>query len=155
MRKLVSRRFRRSVRPGFTSENPARYLRALKEPPNGPDIRQGRIGLPTGSARLAEGEPDARDRGPDQGRPERLHAQGAAGRLAEAPGREGLAVHRLAQGIRRPGLQHDPEVYLRDGDGPGGRARYLALRPQDVCAGDHEIRLARAEGEAPAADAEF
>src|ERR1700729_3669398 len=103
MRKSASRRFRRSVRPGFTSENPARYLRGLKESPNGPDIRQGRTGLPAGSARLAEGEPDARDRGRDEGRPERLHAQGAADRLAEAPGEKGLAVHGLAQGIRRPG----------------------------------------------------
>ena len=58
-----------------------------------------------------------------EGRPERLHAQGAADRLAEAPGEEGLAVHRLAQGIRRAGLHHDAEVHLRDGDGEGGRAR--------------------------------
>src|SRR5258708_33433367 len=101
MRKSVSRRFRRSVRLGFTSENPARYLRALKEPPNGPDVRQGRTGLPAGSARLAEGEPDARDRGRDEGRPERLHAQGAAGRPAEEPCPEGLAVPRLGPVRRR------------------------------------------------------
>src|SRR5258705_7573315 len=119
MGKSVPRRFRRSVRPGFTSENPARYLRALKEPPNGPDIRQARTGLPAGSARLAEGEPEARDRGRDEGRPERLHAEGAAGRLAEALGQEGLAVHGLAQGIRRARPLHEAEVQLRDWKGEG------------------------------------
>ena len=36
-----------------------------------------------------------------------------------------------------------------------GRSRHLAVRPQDVRAGDHEVRLARAEGAAPAADAQL
>ncbi len=59
------------------------------------------------------------------------------------------------QGIRRAGFHHDAEVHLRDGDGQGGRARHLAVRPQDVRAGDHEIRFGRAEGTPPAADAEL
>ena len=54
-----------------------------------------------------------------------------------------------------PGFTHDAEVHLRDGDGEGGRAGHLAVRPQDVRAGDHEIRLGRAEGAPPAADAEL
>src|SRR5579883_199415 len=62
---------------------------------------------------------------------------------------------RLAEGVRRPGLHHDAEVHLRDGDGEGRRARHLAVRAQDVRAGDHEIRLGRAEEAASAADAEL
>src|SRR5262249_61376213 len=63
----------------------------LRGAPDGSDVRQGRAGLPAGSARLAEGEPDARDRGRAEGRAQRLHAQGTAGRLAEAAGQDGLA----------------------------------------------------------------
>ncbi len=130
----------------FTGWNRARYLRHLQGAPNGPEFRQRGNRLPAGSSRLAEGEPDARDHGRDQGRPECLHAERAPDRLAEAPGEEGLAVHRLAQGIRRPGLHHDAEVHIRDGDGQGACARHVAIRAQDVRAGDHEVWLGRAEG---------
>src|SRR6185503_4109558 len=52
----------------LSSPTVARYFRRPKEPEDGSDIRHGRARVPAGSARLAEGQPDARDHGRDQGR---------------------------------------------------------------------------------------
>ncbi len=54
-----------------------------------------------------------------------------------------------------PGFTTTQKYIFEMETGEGRRPRHFAVRPQDVRAGDHEVRLGRAEGAPPAADAQL
>ena len=71
-------------------------------------------------------------------------------RWAKILGQEGLARLGLAEAVRRPGLERDPEAPVRRGMRAGRRAAHHPVRPGDGGAGDHGLRHAGAAEALPA-----
>ena len=70
--------------------------------------------------------------------------------LGQDPRQAGLARLGLAEGVRRPGLERDPEAPVRGRDRARRRAARRPVRPGDGGAGDHGLRHARAAEALPA-----
>ncbi len=70
--------------------------------------------------------------------------------LGQDPRAKGLARLGLAEGVRRPGLERDPEAPVRGGDRARRRAARRPVRAGDGRAGDHGVRHARAAEALPA-----
>ena len=115
---------------------------------HGPEFHARRTSFPRGDTRLGGCEP-AQGHQP-QGAQRAAPVEGRPAALGPHPGRQGLARLGLAEAVRRPGLDRDPEAPVRRGMRPRRRAARDPVRPGDGRPGDHGLRHARAAAALPA-----